>query len=151
MKKVLDNNFHAWKAIPYSLFNDIGVTSIFHFNFKQSVFCVQKMIHLRQFYQQMIALWEKTSDKEPDQVLDIFYQSIWNKTYVLTQDESSFYPYLCKKGINQIKDLINIDSTTSIFLHWNSAKHEIKLKPDDFMGLLSILEAIPATWKKMKV
>ena len=41
IRRFLDNSFHAWKAIPYSLLSDIGVTFIFHFNFKPSVFCAQ--------------------------------------------------------------------------------------------------------------
>ena len=148
IRRFLDNSFHAWKAIPYSLLSDIGVTSIFHFNFKPSLFCAQKMTHLLQFYQQMIALWEKTSDKEPEQVFEILNQSIWNNKYILKQDQSLFYPFLCKKGISQVKDLMNVDTTTSIFLNWNLAKHNFNLKPNDFMSWLSILEAIPATWKK---
>ena len=56
------------------------------------------MTHLPQFYQQIIALWEKTSDKEPEQVFEILNQSIWNNKYILKQDESLFYPFLCKKG-----------------------------------------------------
>ena len=44
IRRFLDNSFHAWKAIPYSLLSDIGVTSIFHFNFKPSVFCAQKIM-----------------------------------------------------------------------------------------------------------
>ena len=57
-----------------------------------------------------------------------------------------FYPYLCKKGISQIKDLINVNTTASLFLNWNSAKHKFNLKPNDF--ITSILEAISATRKK---
>ena len=72
------------------------------------------MSHFPQFYQQMIALWEKISDKEPDQVFEILNQSIWNNKYILKQDESLFYPYLCKKGISQIKDLINVRG-----IHWH--------------------------------
>ena len=89
------------------------------------------MSHLPQFYQQMITLWEKASNKEPDQVFEILNQSIWNNKYILKQDESLFYPYLCKKGISQIKDLINVNTTTSLFLKWNSAKHKFNLKPKD--------------------
>ena len=51
----------------------------------------------------MIALWEKISDKEPDQVFEILNQSIWNNKYIPNQDESLFYPCLCKKGTSQIK------------------------------------------------
>ena len=43
---------------------------------------------------------------------------------------------------------MNVDTTTSIFLNWNLAKHKFNNKPNDFMSWLSILEAIPATWKK---
>ena len=68
---------------------------IYHFPFSPSVFFVQKMTRLPQFYQQMIALWEKTSDKEPNQVLEIFNQLIWNNRYILKQDKGLFYPYLC--------------------------------------------------------
>ena len=148
IRRFLDNSFHAWKAIPYSLLSDIGVASILHFNFKPSVFCAQKMSHLLQFYQQMIALWEKTSNKEPDQVFKILNQSIWNNKNILKQDESLFYPYLCKKAISQIKDLINVNTTASLFLNWNSEKHKFNLKPNDFMSWTSILEATPATWEK---
>ena len=90
----------------------------------------------------------KTSDKEPDQVFEILNQSIWNNKYILKQDESLFYPYLRKKGISQIKDLINDNATTSLFLNWNSGKHKFSFKPNDFMSWTSILETIPATWKK---
>ena len=59
-----------------------------------------------------------------------------------------FIHIFVKKGISQVKDLINVDTTTSIFLNWNSAKYKFILKPIDFMSWISILEAIPATWKK---
>ena len=66
---------------------------------------------------------------------------------VLSADDCTD-PYLCKKGISQIKDLINVNTTASLFLNWNSAKHKFNLKPNDLMSWTSILEAIPATWKK---
>ena len=91
---------------------------------------------------------KKTSDEEADQVFETLNHSIWNNKYIIKQDESSFYPYLCKKGISKVQYLINVDTTTSIFLNWNSAKHKFNLKPNDFMSCISILEAIPATWKR---
>ena len=59
-----------------------------------------------------------------------------------------FIHIFVKKGISQIKDLINYNTTTSLFINWNSAKQKFNLKPNDFMSWTSILEAIPATWKK---
>ena len=85
------------------------------------------MTLLHQLYQQMIAVWEKISDKEPGQVSTIRNQSIWNNKYISKQDESLFYPYLCNKGISQAEDIINVDSTTLIFINWNSAKHNLNL------------------------
>ena len=108
------------------------------------------MTHLPQFYQLMIAPWEKkTSDKEPDQAFEILNQSLWNKKYILKEDESLFYRYLCKMGIFQVKDLINIDITTSIFLNWNSANNKFNLKPNDFMSWISILEAHSSNMAKI--
>ena len=65
------------------------------------------MTHFPRFYQQTIASWEKTIDKKLDQVFNILNKSIWSNKYILKQDESLFYPYLCKKGISQVKDVIN--------------------------------------------
>ena len=83
-----------------------------------------------------------------DQVFEILNQSIWNNKYILKQDESLFYPHIGKNGNSQIKDLLNVNTTTSLFLNWDSAKHKFNLKPNNFMSWTSILEAIPATWKK---
>ena len=46
---------------------------------------------------------EKASDKEPDQVFEIFNQSIWNNKYILKHNESLFYPHLCKKASVKLK------------------------------------------------
>ena len=85
---------------------------------------------------------KKIDDKEPAQVFEILNQSVWNNKYILKQDESLFYPYLCKKGISQIKDLIDVNTTASLFLNWNSAKLKFNLTPNDFMSWTCILEAI---------
>ena len=59
-----------------------------------------------------------------------------------------FIHIFVKKSIGQIKDLIDVNTTASLCLNWNSAKHKFNLKPNDFMSWTSILEAISATWKK---
>ena len=65
--------------------------------------------------------------KSPNKFFEILNQSIWNNKYILKQDESLFYPFLCKKGISQVEDLMNVDTTTSIFLNWNLARHKFNL------------------------
>ena len=33
IRRLLDDNFHAWKSIPNALFLDLGVNGVFHDNF----------------------------------------------------------------------------------------------------------------------
>ena len=39
IRRLLDSNFHSWKAIPQCLLSEIGIQSIFHSNFKPSEIC----------------------------------------------------------------------------------------------------------------
>ena len=36
IRRLLDSNFHSWKAIPQCLLSEIGIQSVFHSNFKPS-------------------------------------------------------------------------------------------------------------------
>ena len=67
----------------------------------------------------------KISDKEPDQVSEIT-----NQFGIINTFESKMrVSFIHNKGISQVKNLINIDTTTSIFLNWNSVKQKFNLKP----------------------
>ena len=74
IRRFLDNSFHAWKAILYSLLSDTGVTSIFHFNFKPSVFWCTENVSPFSALSADDCTVGKISDKEPDQVFEILNQ-----------------------------------------------------------------------------
>ena len=43
IRRLLDNNFHAWKSIPNALFLDLGVNAVFYDNFKPYTYCMKKI------------------------------------------------------------------------------------------------------------
>ena len=65
IRRLLDSNFHSWKAIPQYLLSEIGIQSIFHSNFKPSEIWQQKIASYPKFYQGLISFWENASTKEP--------------------------------------------------------------------------------------
>ena len=54
IRRLLDDNFHAWKSIPNALLLDLGVNGVFIDNFKPSTYCMQKIQSYPLFYQQLI-------------------------------------------------------------------------------------------------
>ena len=49
IRRLLDDNFHAWKSILNALFLDLGVNAVFHDNFEPSTYCMQKNSILSSF------------------------------------------------------------------------------------------------------
>ena len=43
IRRLLDDNFHAWMSIPNALFLDLALNAVFHDNFKPSTYCMQKI------------------------------------------------------------------------------------------------------------
>ena len=145
IRKLLDDNFHAWKSIPNALFLDFGVNAVFHDNFKPSTYCMQKLQSYPLFYQQLIGFWEKVSRKEPLNALEIVNQVMWNHSFLLKQGNSLFYPSLYNKGILKVNDLLD---DFGHFMKWASAKLKFDLKEQDAMLWLSVLKSLPSQWKK---
>ena len=85
IRRLSDDNFHAWKSIPNALFLDLGVNAVFHDNFNPSTYCMQKNQSYPPFCQQLIDCWEKVSRKEPLNALEIVNQVIWNNNFLLKQ------------------------------------------------------------------
>ena len=145
IRRLLDNNFHAWKLIPNALFLDLGVSAVFHDNFKPSTYCMQKNQSYPPFYQQLISFWEKVNGKEPLNALAIVNQVIWNNSFFLKQGNSLFYPSLYNKGILKVNGLLG---DFGHFMKWASAKLKFDLKEQDAMLWLSVFMSIPSQWKR---
>ena len=50
IKKLMDDNFHAWKAIPMAWLSNNGSIQIFNKNFKPSQYLLHKLSYLPHFY-----------------------------------------------------------------------------------------------------
>ena len=103
IRRLLDDNFHAWKLIPNALFLDLGVNAVFHENSKPSTYCMQKNQSYPPFYQQLISFWEKVSRKEPLNALEIVNQVIRNNSFLLKQHNSLFIQvYITKEFLKSM-------------------------------------------------
>ena len=71
IRRLLDSNFHSWKAIPQCLLSEIGIQSISHSNFKPSEIWQRKIASYPKFYQGLISFWENASTKEPSNLREI--------------------------------------------------------------------------------
>ena len=60
IRRMLDNNFHVWKAIPHTF----DIQKLFHKNFKPSQTCKSETNLYPKFYQELILLWEKVCIKK---------------------------------------------------------------------------------------
>ena len=145
INKLMANDFHAWKAIPNFLFDKIGIRSVFHYNFKPSKNTSQKISLFLQFYQELVSFWESVSEKQPLCISEIVGQCIWNNTYMLKEGSTIFYTCLYKGSIMTINDLIDTEGN---LMDSVSAKLKFELADQDMMRWLSIVQAIPSTWKK---
>ena len=135
----------AWKAIPNFLFDEIGIKSVFHYNFKLSKNTSQNISLFPQFCQELVSFWKSVSKKQHSYISEIVGQCIWNNTYILKQGSTILYTRLYKSGIIIINDIIDTEGN---LMEWISAKHKFELADQDMMRWLSIVQAIPSTWKK---
>ena len=75
--RMLDINFHVWKAIPHTL----DIQKLSHKTFKPSQTCKSEINLYPKFYQELISLWEKVCIKEPVDFAEILSQPIWNNHF----------------------------------------------------------------------
>ena len=142
------NYFQKWKAISNFLFDKIGTRSFLHYNSKPSRILHKKISLFPQFYQELVSFWESVSEKQPSCISEIVGRSVWNNTYILKQGSTLSYTRLYNRGIIIINDLI--DSGGNL-MDWSSAKLKFELADQDMMSWLSIVQAIPSSWKKQTI
>ena len=92
IRRLLDSNFHSWKAIPQCVLSEVGIQSILHRNFKPSEIWQRKIASYPKFYQGLISFRENASTKEPSNLREITSQTVWNNCFISKQGNTSFYP-----------------------------------------------------------
>ena len=126
---MLENNFHVWKAIPYTF----DIQKLFHKNFKPSQTCKSEINFYPKFYQVLFSLWEKVCIKEPVDIAEILSQPIWNIHFPQKQDSTLFYPELYSRGVSCIRDIVDEQGK---FLSWCLAKEKYGLQNQHFFVLV---------------
>ena len=111
---------------------------------------IRRILHKKislfpQFYQELVSFWESVREKQPLCISEIVGQCIWNNTHIIKQGSTIFYTRLYKSGIMLINDLIDNERN---LMDWVSAKLKFELADQDMIRWLSIVQAIPSTWKK---
>ena len=70
---------------------------------------------------------------------------IWNNKYICIDGKSVFNPRLAGKGIFSVGDLITesnqLNTKCNLVRQW-------ELSPKDFFDLISLIDAIPAPWRR---
>ena len=141
IRRMLDNNFHVWKAIPHNF----DIQKLFHNNFQPSQTCKNEINLYPKFYQELISLWEKFCIKEQVNIAEILSQSIWNNHNLQKQDSTLFYPELYRRGVSSIRDIVDEHGK---LLTWCLAKEKYGLQNQHFLSWLSVIETVPQKRKQ---
>ena len=88
---------------------------------------------------------ENASIKEPSNLREIISQTVWNNCYILKQGNTLFYPQLCYKGIQYVRDIL--DDYGKI-MNWQAARSKFDLQDKDFMAWMSLIKSMPVNWKR---
>ena len=125
IRRMLDDNFLVWKAIPHTF----DIQRLFHNNFQPSQTCKNEINLYPKFYRELISLWEKVCIKEPVDIAEILSQSIWNNLFLQKQGSTLFYPELYRRGVSSIRDIVDEHGK---LLTWCLAKESMDCKINIF-------------------
>ena len=143
--RLLDNNFHPWKIVPKYYFSNVGgIIIIFHSNLQLSKQCSIRIKQIPAFYQELVQIWGTVSKKEPEEILEICSEVIWNNKLILDNEESLFNEYFINKGIITIQDIINEQGDV---LQWIEARQKYLLSSAYILNWLGIIKCLPKRWK----
>ena len=141
----MDNNFRTWKIIPTKIFAVFGgLKIIFHPNLQLSKRCSKNIDNKPDFYKELVYLWQDTSCKETEDVLDIANEVLWNNRHVTRDGNSLYDKSLIDKGIITIRDIIN---EIGELLSWSEAEQKFSLNRAQILNWLGLLNCIPKAWK----
>ena len=140
IKMFLDDNFHPWEILPTRLLAHLGGSSIFHYNLQLGDRCSAIVKTFPAFYQEGIELWCNISYQEPSDVTQIYSQSLWNSSFIVTQGKPIFNLSFINKGILKVSGILN---DTGNFLSWHLRKSKYNLDNKDFISWIGLIESIP--------
>ena len=139
--RLLDDNFHHRKVIPNLLFLNVGgLKTIFHYNLKLSKYCRQKVSRFPKFYDELVQIWSKVSEKELSQAYDNSNEVLRNNCMITFDGESSFYENFVARGMLTIQDITNKNGS---LLSWQEAQHKFSLNNSQTLHWTGLIKCIP--------
>ena len=101
------------------------------FYYCENIFCLLS---------KLIELWCKISYQELSDITQIYNQSLWNNSFIVTQGQPIFDLSFINKGILKVSDILN---DTGKFLSWHLGKSKYNLDNKDFICWIGLIESIP--------
>ena len=118
VKRLCNNNFHAWKIIPLAFFDSCGGLAMFHSNLSVESLSYPKTIP--KFYVNLVISWESFSrqfpePKEPEKLQYFLSQSLWHNSNLKIDDRSFYDKNIMDAGFNIVADLFD---ENGVLLSW---------------------------------
>ena len=109
VRRLCDDNHHAWKIIPISYLALPNGDLIFHRNFISNQLLTLKVKQLPVFYEELVKYWEEISCFQPNCPDLTLSESIWFNRFVSVGKKAIVFEDFSKIGINKIGDLYEND------------------------------------------
>ena len=142
IRRLFDNNDHAWKLIPNYLIKK-------HFGNKEFFFpnCDVKIPdELPLFYRNMILLWCKVSYCKPVTATCVYTQRVWHNIFIQINNTSIFYKQFAHKGVFFVKDFYNGNGELQT---WEEFRQHYDCLENMYFTWRQIVGSIPVSWKQM--
>ena len=144
-KRLVENEPCHWKTILLHYLKPVGNKFILCCNFD-----VKKLpINLPKFYREYFECFAQCSASTCNSVPElsheeIFNTVIWNNKFICINGKSVFNQSLVSKGLFRIGDLVT-ENNQFIF---QGNLRQLDFSPKDVFDLMSLMDAIPAPWRK---
>ena len=103
-----------------------------------------KGLKIPAFYKDLIDGFHRKCCKPSDDVLAIRTQSLWHNDDILIGGKTVFFKDMYSAGIRLVDDIINKEGK---IMNDNEIRNKYPALQTSFMAILSLLSAIPRTWK----
>ena len=98
------------------------------------------------FWRDVLVAWNKLQFKMPENITQIKHEIIWYNSNIRIGGTPCLHNEMFKKGILQIKDLIDGNR----FFSWEELKEKYRLS-NCYLHYYAIMEAIPKFWKNLLI
>ena len=95
------------------------------------------------FYKQLLTPWSDYTQVNPEDLLTILNQSVWNNRFIKADKISIFYKPFSELNINKVVELCDNKGDFT----WTHAKKNRGIQDKDYLKWAGIIHTIPKAWK----